>query len=164
MERITSADRTPLRRKREKGKGRVRKKGASGTVSREAEEERIVSFSELFPLESTEAASGHLEDLLDEIHEKGEFLKEQPTLENIREYRQSVSNFMKFVVKNSLETDTVVSKRLNPLKKQKRYTIIRIINRNLEELASGVLQNQMDQLEILDKIDEISGLLVNLLK
>ncbi len=162
MERITSADRTPLKRKRDKH--RLKKKGFSGSVLPENVEKQSIRFNELFTLEDEDISNEQLEDLLDEIHETGDVLKEQPTLENIKQYRQSVSNFMKFVVKNSLETDTAVSRRINPLKKQKRYTIIRVINRNLEQLASGVLQNQLTQLKILEKIDEINGLLVNLLK
>ena len=162
MERITSADRTPLKRKRDKH--RLKKKGVSGSILPGNVEKQAVRFNELFTLEDEDISHEQLEDLLDEIHETGDVLREQPTLENIKQYRQSVSNFMKFVVKNSLETDTAVSRHINPLKKQKRYTIIRIINRNLEQLASGVLQNQLDQLKILEKIDEINGLLVNLLK
>ncbi len=162
MERITSADRTPLKRKR--GKKKLGKGGASGSLRPGISGKEPVLFNDLFPLENTDVSHGQLEDLLDSIHEAGETLREKPTLEHIKAYRQTVSDFMKFVVKNSLETDTAVSRRINPLKKQKRYTIIRIVNRDLEELASGVLQNQLDQLRILEKIDEINGLLVNLLE
>ncbi|MCK5198436.1 MAG: DUF327 family protein, partial [Spirochaetales bacterium] len=61
-------------------------------------------------------------------------------------------------------TETTAGANFNPLKKQKRYTIIRVVDEKLERLAAGVLQNQSDKLYILEKIEEINGLIVNLLK
>lgn len=164
MERIESTGRSPLKRDRKSDKDKIRRKGVTGSVHSGHGRKQSINFNELFPLENTDIENEQLEDLLDEIHESGEELKELPTLENIKKYRQAVSNFMKYIVKNTLDTDTAVSGRFNPLKKQKRYTIIRVVNENLEQLAAGVLQNQLDQLKILEKIDEINGLLVNLLK
>ncbi len=45
---------------------------------------------------------------------------------------------------------------------QKKYVIIRIVDDRLESLASHVLKGQADQLEILRRIDEIHGMLVDL--
>ncbi|MCK5199923.1 MAG: YaaR family protein, partial [Spirochaetales bacterium] len=89
---------------------------------------------------------------------------EVPTLANVKVYKGAVSRFLRFVVKNSLKTETTAGANFNPLKKQKRYTIIRVVDEKLERLAAGVLQNQSDKLYILEKIEEINGLIVNLLK
>ncbi len=164
MERISSSTRSSLKREKKSRKSGNRKTNSAGTISSTPAEKYSIQFDELFTLDTVEAAQNPLEDILDEIHEAGEKLKEQPILDNIKKYRQAVSDFMNFIVKNTLETNTVVSKSINPLKKQKRYTIIRVINEKLERLASGVLQNQLDQLRILEKIEEINGLIVNLLK
>jgi len=105
-----------------------------------------------------------LEELLDDIHEAGDALKDLPTLRNVKLYKNSVSKFLKFVVKNTLETETTAGSNFNPLKKQKKYTIIRVVDEKLEQLAAGVLQNQSDKLSILERIEEINGLIVNLIK
>lgn len=165
MERINSAGGSRLKRELKSKKSKSRKAKDAGKVSggKKSTENRV-KFDALFSLEDRDVDNEVLEELLDEIHESGEALKEVPTLENIKRYRQSVSDFMKYIVKNTLDTDTAVSSSFNPLKKQKRYIIIRVIDDNLEQLAAGILQNQMDQLKILEKIDEINGLIVNLLK
>ncbi len=164
MERINSAGSSRLKSNLKSKKGRLEKKKASGTVSSGETGKDIREFTEIFSLENVDIDNEHLEDLLDEIHQSGDALKELPTLDRIKKYRQSVSNFMKYVVKNTLDTDTAVSSSFNPLKKQKRYIIIKIVDENLDQLAAGILQNQLDQLQILEKIDEINGLIVDLLK
>jgi len=45
---------------------------------------------------------------------------------------------------------------------QKKYVIIRVIDEKLEDLAAHVLKSQGEQLDILDRIDEINGLLIDL--
>ncbi len=150
-----------------------RRKG-TGTSSKKVDKNEFgkLTFSsildidrkEISGLDSVEYSDRNLEELLDEIHEAGEALKEVPTLENVKNYKGSVSRFLKFVVKNSLITETTAGANFNPLKKQKRYTIIKVVDEKLERLAAGVLQNQSDKLYILEKIEEINGLIVNLLK
>ncbi len=164
MERINPTGGSRLKRELKSKRKKAGKAGRSRSTTSSKTGNSKVAFDALFPLENREIDNDLLEDLLDEIHEAGEVLKESPTLENIKNYRQSVSDFMKYVVKNTLDTETAVSSSFNPLKKQKRYIIIKVINDNLEHLAAGILQNQMDQLKILEKIDEINGLIVNLLK
>jgi len=123
-----------------------------------------IDRKEITSLDSIDYSDIDLEELMDEIHEAGEALKEVPTLANVKVYKGAVSRFLRFVVKNSLKTETTAGANFNPLKKQKRYTIIRVVDEKLERLAAGVLQNQSDKLYILEKIEEINGLIVNLLK
>jgi uncharacterized protein len=154
--------------------GRSYNKKNSGTSKKKVDRSELkkISFSSLFELDRSEAVSFDnidysnldLEELLDNIHEAGEALKDLPTLQNVKNYKVTVSNFLKFIVKNSLETETSAGANFNPLKKQKKYTIIRIVDEKLERLAAGVLQNQSDKLNILERIEEINGLIVNLLK
>ena len=73
-----------------------------------------------------------------------------------------VKRFMKIIVKKSLVTEEH-SSGVNILKR-KRFTLVQIIDTKLERLAAGVLTEQKEQLEILRKVDEINGLLVDLLQ
>jgi len=161
MEKITASGRSYRRKK-------------SGSLGKKVEkgESKKLDFSSLLDIDRNEAVSFeaidfshlNLEELLDDIHESGESLKESPTLQNVKTYKSAVSKFLRFIVKNSLKTEITAGSNFNPLKKQKKYTIIRIVDKKLERLAAGVLQNQSDKLFILEKIEEINGLIVNLLK
>jgi hypothetical protein len=101
-----------------------------------------------------------VEELLDEVFAAGGALKSAPTLEAIRDYRGRVQAFIRHVVDRMLEVEETVS-GANPARR-KRYTLIRVIDRKLEALAASVLSTQREQIGILAQVDEINGLLVDL--
>ena len=43
------------------------------------------------------------------------------------------------------------------------YGIVKLVNQNLDELAIELIKDEKDHLEILNKIDEIRGLLLDIL-
>ena len=103
-----------------------------------------------------------LGELLDYVHQVGEDLKTNTNVSNIMKYKTVVKRFIKIIVNKSLIIEEH-SSGINILKR-KRFTIIQVINKKLERLAAGVLHEQREQLEILRKVDEINGLLVDLLQ
>jgi len=48
--------------------------------------------------------------------------------------------------------------------KRKKFTTVVVVDEKLERLAAEVLSSQRDRLEILRRLDEIHGLLVDLLR
>ena len=68
---------------------------------------------------------------------------------------------MNFAVNHSLDVKSIISGGLNPMK-QKNYTIVKIIDEKVEKLTRELLFNQLEKLQILERLDEIKGLLVNL--
>ncbi len=105
-----------------------------------------------------------IEELVDQLHSRGEQLKETPSLENIKDYRQAVSKFLQYISKHALEAEQIEGARYHPLKKQKKFTVIKVVNQKLEQLAAGILQSQFSQLDILRRVDEINGMIVDLLQ
>ncbi|ORC38264.1 hypothetical protein B4O97_00470 [Marispirochaeta aestuarii] len=103
-----------------------------------------------------------LEGILDEIHEAGERLSEDPGMKNVLAYKRIVKAFLRYVVKNTRQIEHQEGARLSIFKAPKRYTLISVVDKKLEQLAAGILQNQSDKLEILKKVEEIQGLLVDL--
>jgi uncharacterized protein YaaR (DUF327 family) len=101
-----------------------------------------------------------IEELLDAVFAAGDQLKKNGTLESIKAYRQRVRAFVKFAVANSFAVEETTS-GANILKR-KRFTLVKVIDEKLEALAASVLAAQRDQLAILAQIEEINGLLVNL--
>ncbi len=158
MERIESLDGFYSFRRSESKKSRDKKVGSphrfpSMLQSAHGDE----PLSERFP----EPDSGTLVELLDAVHEEGERLKEAPTMDNIQRYKGAVRGFLKLVVGKMLAVDEQTSG--TGVLRRKRFTQIRVIDQKLERLVAEVLRSQSRQLDILTRIDEIHGLLVDLL-
>lgn len=160
MDRIESLDSSQF-------SGRSRRKQA-----RRSKLPRLTAFSALVEEAGEEQASvldfhgeperrRSLEAALDEVHERGERLVESPTLEHIKAYRQAVRGFLDFVVAHLLVLEEKTSGA--NVQKRKRFTQLRVIDKRLELLVSAVLQNQGRQLDILERVNEIRGLLVDLI-
>jgi uncharacterized protein YaaR (DUF327 family) len=101
-----------------------------------------------------------VEELLDEVFSAGDQLKKSPTFEAIRDYRQKVKDFVKYAVQHSISVEETTSG--SNILKRKRFTMVKVIDEKLEALAASVLGTQREQFAILARIDEINGLLVNL--
>ncbi|HZK20531.1 MAG TPA: YaaR family protein [Treponemataceae bacterium] len=102
-----------------------------------------------------------LQFLVDSVYSKGDLLKKNTTPENFKEYHKVLSGFMRFVTKNSYTIETI--KRGTRLRKKQPFKIVQTINTKLEELARGILSNQRDQIDLLAKVDEINGLVIDVL-
>jgi len=154
------------------GENRFRqfKKTKGQEKSAESQElHRVSSFSQVVEEHALEGLQPRdidapIEELLDSLHSRGEQLKENPTMESIKEYKKAVSDFLQYIVKNAFQAERIEGSRFHPLKKQYGYTLIQVINKKLDSLATGILQSQYSQLDILRRVDEINGMIVDLLK
>ena len=158
MERISSFDGAVFRRRKREDKAVGKKRGIKSSFSAylDAEETgRIEGEIGLDPVRELP-----VETLLDEIHEIGEKLKGNPTLKIIQRYKRAVKGFIQYIVANSLEVEEHIS-GVNILKR-KRFTLIKVIDEKLEKLAAEIMKTQKDQLEILRRVDEMYGLLIDL--
>ncbi len=102
-----------------------------------------------------------LEQLLDEVHSSGGELLETQSLEAIKRYRAAVRGFLDLVLARMLATEQRSSGA--GVARRKRFTQIRVIDQKLERLVSELLADQHRQLDILGRVNEIGGLLVDLL-
>ena len=158
MERISSFDGAVFRRRNREGKGVGKKRGIKSSFSAYLDAEETGSIEGEITLDPVTDLP--VETLLDEIHETGEKLKGNPTLKIIQRYKRAVKGFIRYIVANSLEVEEHVS-GVNILKR-KRFTLIKVIDEKLEKLAAEILKTQKDQLEILRRVDEMYGLLIDL--
>ena len=124
----------------------------------------LVSEAGLESAESEELTAISIEELLDAVHLAGEELRERQSVRAVEAYRGAVRRFLGFVLKRLYVTEKHRS-RPSPTKgTQREYTLIRTVDEKLERLVAGVLQNQMRHLEILERMEEIEGLLVDLVR
>jgi len=101
-----------------------------------------------------------LEGLLSEIEEKGNILAKKVNLKEFKEYRKKVSEFMNEVVSNSHEFSR--ESFLNHRGRQKTYGIIKKVNTNLDDMAKAFIEKQEKNINVLEKIDEVKGLLLDI--
>lgn len=101
-----------------------------------------------------------LKGLMEEINRQGEKLAKHMDIKDMRKYRGLVKNFMNEVVSNSHQFS-----RENFLDRRGRhrvYGIIRLVDKNLDDLASELMKEEKDHLTILNKVGEIRGLLLDI--
>lgn len=165
MEKIEFTGNSPHPRN-ERNKKTGKKYRTSGIGFFDAAGEAESDFS--FYLSSAVNDSVPIEQLLDDVHTAGERLVEKPFISNIKEYREAVGRFMAYIVKNgfSAESETQTKKYIKnglPFVDEKKWTKVKVVNEKLEKLALYIMQSQKSQLTILKKIEEIEGILVDLL-
>ncbi len=125
------------------------------------EKQSQVDFSFTLSKVGEEGLALRLSGLIDDITLQGKKIAEHMDLRDVREYRSLISEFINEVVTNSHKFS-----RENFLDKRGRhrvYGIVKLVNKNIDELAQELLKNEKDHIKILDKTDEIRGLLLDIL-
>lgn len=119
--------------------------------------------------------------LKDAVDNAGNLLSDEVNAENIQNFKTAVSQFITFVVnnnfqvsshrkKNRLGKDMLVPSRTNffsnyslpPHKIDPKYQI-KVINEKLDALTRATLEGQMNNLKLLAQVNEIKGLIVDLM-
>jgi len=131
---------------------------------------------EIGPLRNFPVSEDSVNYLMDEVRSTGDILKDRPLPEEIMRYKQAVRNFISYVIQNgySLERDEGILNRQKPQFKgrrstpeadqRKEYVKIQVIDKKLEDLAAMLLSRQVRQMELVSRLEEIRGLLVDLLQ
>lgn len=100
--------------------------------------------------------------LQDEVFSKGDTLRKKITLETIKDYKKAVADFLAYFVSHTYDFKQTPEVRLSY--RQPKSSTIRLINEKLEKFANELFTNQLKQLEILERVDEIKGLIIDLLR
>lgn len=102
--------------------------------------------------------------LKDELDMAGDELKLRQNLETMEKYRKKVSQFMKYIVKiNYNFITTREQKKLRSGRVIKPMYQIQIINQKLNQLASEMMILHGANLNLLAKVEEIQGLIIDLM-
>lgn len=99
--------------------------------------------------------------LLNEISEQGKKISKKTDIRDMKRYRELIKSFLNEVVFRSHQFS-----RENFLDRRGRhrvYGIVKLVDKNLDELAEELLKEEKDNITILNKIDEIRGLLLDIL-
>lgn len=101
-----------------------------------------------------------LNGLMKEIDEQGKRLSEHMDIRDMKRYRSLVKEFMNEVVNRSHKFS-----RENFLDRRGRhrvYGIVRLVDENLNELAEELVKDEKNNINVLNKVGEIRGLLIDI--
>lgn len=118
------------------------------------------SFSDFMHEKNQQSSKELLNKLLTDIDEQGKKLSTSKNFRDLKAYRALIKKFMDEALRAALLLDNQAS--YDRLGRSKRYKIIREIDQRLLDLTNMTLEKETKQINILDQIGEIRGLLVNL--
>ena len=101
-----------------------------------------------------------LNSMMEEITVQGDKISKHMDIKDMKKYRELVKGFLNEVVSRSHEFS-----RENFLDRRGRhrvYGIVRLEDKNLDDLAGELVKDEKDHLAIISKIDDIRGLLLDI--
>ncbi len=108
-----------------------------------------------------EGLAERLNLMMEEIVMQGDKIVKRMDVRDMRRYRTLIKDFMNEIVNRSHKFS-----RENFLDRRGRhrvYGIIRLVDEKLDELAQALVSDECDKIAILAKVDEIRGLLLDIL-
>lgn len=104
--------------------------------------------------------NSRLNQLMTQITEQGERIAKHTDIADMKRYRELVKDFMNEVVNRSHEFSR--ENFLDRRGKHRVYGIVKLVDKNLDDLATELLKDEKDNLTILSKVGEIRGLLIDI--
>ncbi|MDI9412839.1 MAG: YaaR family protein [Bacillota bacterium] len=129
-----------------------KRKGTQGSAPVE------VAFPQILHLEQIEQMD--LVQALEEVDEHARRLKRSPVLENLLRYKSKVSALLRFLVKQSYSVEE--NSFYDPHGRRRLLMIVENIDQKLEALTRDLLNKQTDSLDLVSRLDEIRGMLLDL--
>ena len=102
-----------------------------------------------------------LTNLLNDIATQGKLLSEHMDIRDMKRYRGLVKEFLNEVVNRSHKFS-----RENFLDRRGRhrvYGMIKPVDEQMDELATALVKDEKDHIDILNRVDEIRGLLLDII-
>ncbi|MDA3128606.1 YaaR family protein [Aliibacillus thermotolerans] len=140
---------------------RVMQTGVAPPTSKTKQEQvtSSVTFTEIINQRREEKAYERFTKMIEEIDHQGKLLAESRTVETLRKYKQLVKDFLEEAVEHGLKVEE--RRGFNRRGRTKLYKIVEEVDKKLIELTDAVLAQEKKRIDILDKVGEIQGLLVN---
>lgn len=102
----------------------------------------------------------YIEDLKSRIFEQGEVLKKKSDISGFLKYRQLIAELVGEAASNAYESSRSGGFDING--RHKVLTTIKKVNNTLDEMAQEILKQQTDNINLLQMVDDIRGLIVDM--
>ena len=117
-------------------------------------------FGEMVVKQGSKMQTEQLTRLLGDISAAGDRVARSRNLRELARFKMLVKRFLQEAVDHGLETKQ--SHTWNRFGEGRRLKIVETIDEHLVELAEDILNEEKESIELLAKIGEIKGLLINL--
>ena len=117
-------------------------------------------FGDVLVKQGTKLQTEQLTRLLGDISTAGDRVAKSRNLRELTRFKMLVKRFLQETVEYGMELKQ--SHTWNRFGEGRRLKIINTIDERLIELAQDILDEEKDTIDLLDKIGEIKGLLINL--
>ena len=136
------------------GQNRVANDSAAKTV-------KPASFADVMIQQDAQRTQEQLQQKLQDIHRQGERLAKLMTVRELKLYQTMVKQFLEDTVRRGVGLKEV--RGFDRRGRVKRYKLLDEIDATLVSMAEDLLDSEQGRIELLNKIGEIRGLLINLL-
>jgi len=132
-----------------------------GTEARSTEEVESSAFRRTLTDMSKEMYTARLTEMKDEIDKQGKILSDRVDVREFEKYRRLIREFLDEIVSNGY---TFSREDAYASRGRHRYiATVQVVDEKLDALGKEVIKEHSDQIEILNKIDDIRGLLLDLM-
>lgn len=101
-----------------------------------------------------------LEELVSEIVRQGEKLGKKVDIKELRDYKRLISEFLEVAVGNSRKFSK--QSLLDRRGRHKVYALIKKVNNEVDLLTQEVMSGEKDNIDILRRLDDIRGLILDM--
>ncbi|WP_282938214.1 YaaR family protein [Paenibacillus sp. RC67] len=118
------------------------------------------SFSDMMQQQDGRASQEQLQRILQQIHLQGDRLSKSMTVRELRQYKLLVKQYLEETARRGVQLrDTRGWDRRG---RSKRYKLLEEIDEKLLTMADDMLESEQGRIDLLYKVGEIRGMLINL--
>lgn len=118
------------------------------------------TFGDFLQYQEEDRSAEELQRKLEDIRQQGDRLMRSMTLRELKLYRVMVKSFLEDTVRRGIKLKE--TRGLDRRGRGKRYKILEEVDSLLVSIGEELLQTEEGRLELLQKVGEIRGLLINL--
>lgn len=141
------------------GSNNITERGVQHT--KRASERGELKFGEQLKSVSTEKHRETLVGLTKSIIEQGEVVAEKCDIKEFKKYKELIADFFREMTSSGYEFSRDES--MDARGRKRLYANIKRVNTDMEKLATELLKTQKNQVEILTMVEDIRGIIIDIL-
>ncbi|MBP3967047.1 YaaR family protein [Paenibacillus lignilyticus] len=118
------------------------------------------NFADVMNFQDEQRTIEQLQEKLQNIHNQGERLARSMTVRELRLYRQMVKQFLEDTVRRGIGMKE--TRGFDRRGRTKRYKLLEEIDSSLISMGEELLESEEGRLDLLQKVGDIRGILINL--
>lgn len=103
----------------------------------------------------------YIEDLKDRIARQGETIKGKADIAEFMQYRKLIAELLELAASNAYACSKTSA--FDTRGRRNVFVLIKKVNSRLDEMARQILSEQSDNIKLLEMVDDIRGLLVDIM-